>query len=129
MIRNKSTENTLCAERVQAVLTPMEKKLLDYLKLHQGEPVTRQELLEQVWGIHCIQKTRTVDCHIAKLRNKLNLQREIETVFKVGYLYHHRACPIGPKQVDGMDGPLGEAEGYSPARAVFCDFKMQVVPR
>lgn len=87
MIRNKNTENTRCLAQEQVVLTPTEKKLLDYLELHKGKTVTRKELLEHVWGIRCVQKTRTVDCHISKLRHKMNLQNEIEVVFKVGYLY------------------------------------------
>lgn len=68
-------------------LTKTEQKLLDYLQLHRGRIITRQELLENVWHAHSQANTRTVDIHISHLRCKLHLQDEIKTVFKVGYIF------------------------------------------
>lgn len=47
--------------------------ILQYLQLHSGRPVCREELLEQVWGYKQADaiETRTVDIHIAKLRRKI----------------------------------------------------------
>jgi two-component system phosphate regulon response regulator PhoB len=47
---------------------------------------TRDQLLEQVWGISTSLETRTVDTHVMRLRDKLGLARDyLETVRGVGY--------------------------------------------
>lgn len=68
-------------------LTPMEQQLLAFLQAHPGRVCTRQELLAAVWGVRCDQHTRTVDSHIAALRRKCALDRQLLTVYRVGYLY------------------------------------------
>ena len=45
----------------------------------------QSELLADAWGYAYIGASRTVDVHINRLRRKLGLAREIQTVFKVGY--------------------------------------------
>ena len=50
-----------------------------------GRVFTRQELLHRVWGITVPIHTRTVDIHIARLRQKLGLQGEIRAVMRKGY--------------------------------------------
>jgi two-component system alkaline phosphatase synthesis response regulator PhoP len=52
-------------------LTGRELQLLRYLVEHRGIPVSREELLEKVWGQIAGTLTRTVDMHIASLRQKL----------------------------------------------------------
>jgi DNA-binding response OmpR family regulator len=47
--------------------------------------LTREKLLELVWGFDYMGETRTVDVHIQKLRKKLCLDDCIKTVFKHGY--------------------------------------------
>jgi two-component system alkaline phosphatase synthesis response regulator PhoP len=54
-------------------LTSREFQLLRYLAEHSGITVSREELLEQVWGHTSGTMTRTVDMHVASLRQKLEL--------------------------------------------------------
>jgi DNA-binding response OmpR family regulator len=56
----------------QAVtLTAQEFKLLKYLASSAGRVVSREELLNEVWGYQNYPSTRTVDNHILRLRQKL----------------------------------------------------------
>jgi two-component system, OmpR family, alkaline phosphatase synthesis response regulator PhoP len=56
----------------QAVaLTPHEFKMLKYFAENSERVLSRDELLNQVWGYECYPSTRTVDNHILKLRQKL----------------------------------------------------------
>lgn len=72
-------------------LSPREFEVLRYLISHEGEIVTRDQLLEEVWGYNSFPLTRTVDNHIAKLRHKLetlpNEPQHIFTVHRVGYKF------------------------------------------
>ncbi len=52
-------------------LSAMEFKLLAYFIQHRGELLTRNELLDKVWGYDVMPATRTVDVHVASLRQKL----------------------------------------------------------
>jgi two-component system alkaline phosphatase synthesis response regulator PhoP len=52
-------------------LSAREFQLLRYLVDHRGATVSREELLKQVWGYSADIYTRTVDVHIASLRQKL----------------------------------------------------------
>ncbi|MCH2174102.1 MAG: response regulator transcription factor [Lentisphaeria bacterium] len=54
-------------------LTERELELLRYLSKSQGRPVSRDELLTHVWRISSGVETRTVDMHIARLRDKLRM--------------------------------------------------------
>ena len=72
-------------------LTPREFRLLGYLLEHRGEVVSREELLDAVWGYDTIPFTRTVDTHIAKLRKKIEDDasdpQHIITVHRLGYKF------------------------------------------
>ena len=63
----------------------MEFDLLTAFLQHPGIVLTREDLLQRVWGDEFIGETRTVDVHVASLRKKLNLNRELATVYKIGY--------------------------------------------
>lgn len=52
-------------------LSALEFKLLSYLVEHRGQVVTRDRLLEDVWGYDAVPYSRTVDVHVASLRQKL----------------------------------------------------------
>ncbi len=52
-------------------LSPREFKLLKFFLEHKGEVITRDQLLNAVWGYDGFPLTRTVDMHIAKLRHKI----------------------------------------------------------
>ena len=72
-------------------LSPREFKILKYLIEHRGEVVSREQLLDVVWGYDNFPLTRTVDMHIAKLRQKIedtpNEPRFIVTLHRVGYKF------------------------------------------
>jgi len=72
-------------------LAGKEMELLRYLIERRGQPVSREELLKGVWGYHPGVTSRTVDVHVAWLRQKLedNFQapRYIHTVRGVGYRF------------------------------------------
>ncbi len=66
-------------------LKPMEFDLLCAFIRHPGVVLTRETLLRRVWGDEFFGETRTVDVHVARLRQKLGLEHRITTVYKVGY--------------------------------------------
>ena len=57
-------------------LTRKEFDLLRYLVEHQGEVITRERLLDEVWGYDQFPTTRTVDTHILRLRQKFERDPE-----------------------------------------------------
>jgi DNA-binding response OmpR family regulator len=85
----KKLEATKAAKALD--LSPREFKILRYLIEHRGEVVTRDKLLDTVWGYDNFPLTRTVDMHIAKLRQKIedahNEPRHIITVHRAGYKF------------------------------------------
>jgi DNA-binding response OmpR family regulator len=72
-------------------LSAREYRLLKYLVVKTGSVVTRDELLDEVWGYNSYPTTRTVDNHIARLRQKVESDSEtpkhILTVHGVGYKF------------------------------------------
>ena len=72
-------------------MSPREFELLRYLIERKGDTVTRDQLLEDVWGYESYPSTRTVDTHIAKLRAKIgdsgSEPRWILTIHGVGYKF------------------------------------------
>lgn len=65
--------------------TPKEFELMEVLIKNRNIALSREKLLELVWGYEYIGETRTVDVHIQKLRKKLGLENRIVTVYKTGY--------------------------------------------
>ena len=70
---------------VETELTRQEFELLEVLILNQNIALSREKLLDLAWGYDYAGDTRTVDVHITKLRKKLNLERQIKTVYKTVY--------------------------------------------
>lgn len=72
-------------------LTLKEYELLAFLVKNRGKVISRNELLDSIWGYDYIGETRTVDVHIRHLRKKLeeveNGEKFIETVRGVGYRF------------------------------------------
>jgi DNA-binding response OmpR family regulator len=72
-------------------LTALELHLLQYLVEHRGEVLSREELLEKVWGYGAMPVTRTIDVRIASLRRKLERDPSrpelIVTVHGAGYRF------------------------------------------
>lgn len=65
--------------------------LLKYLVEHRGETLSREQLLNDVWGYHAMPSTRTVDVHVAWLRGKIEPNPKhpqfILTVHGLGYRF------------------------------------------
>jgi two-component system alkaline phosphatase synthesis response regulator PhoP len=72
-------------------LSAKELQLLRYFIAHQGETLSRNELLDAVWGWNAMPTTRTVDVHVAGLRRKLEREprapRHILTLHGLGYKF------------------------------------------
>lgn len=72
-------------------LTPLETRLLRYFVEHRNEVLTRDRLLDEVWGYNAAVATRTVDQHVASLRQKLERDpaqpEHILTRYGVGYKF------------------------------------------
>ncbi len=72
-------------------LSAREFEILRYLIRRRGEIVTRDQLLDEVWGYRSTPVTRTVDNHIARLRQKIEQDpsepRHIITVHRIGYRF------------------------------------------
>ena len=83
-----------------AGLTPTEFKLLYTLALDRGRVVTRDELLQKVWGRRETHRDRTVDVFVRRLRQKIDRPASqhsfIQTRFGVGY-------KLEPEAKDGSD--------------------------
>jgi two-component system alkaline phosphatase synthesis response regulator PhoP len=75
---------------VDAELTPLEFRLLYALAADRGRVVTRDELLQKVWGRRETHRDRTVDVYVRKLREKIDRRAPrhafIHTRYGVGYL-------------------------------------------
>lgn len=72
-------------------LTGRELKLAEVFAAHAGEVLTRDALLNAVWGVDYLGTTRTLDQHVAQLRKKIGAgidgREPIATVHGVGYRY------------------------------------------
>ncbi len=70
----------------KVILTAKEFSLLEHLLKNRGRVLTRDQLLNTIWGYDYFGTTRTVDVHIRRLREKIPLlSKAIETVPSVGY--------------------------------------------
>ena len=86
-----STRHEVQLDGQMLPMKPKEYDLLLYFAQHRGQVLSRERILEQVWGWEYIGGTRTVDVHVRWLRTKiekdlLNPQR-IVTVRGVGYRF------------------------------------------
>lgn len=80
------SSHTVVYKNQKVVLTLKEFELLQKLMENQGIVLTREKLLEDIWGYDYYGETRTVDVHIRTLRSKLNNDFDyIETIRGVGY--------------------------------------------
>jgi DNA-binding response OmpR family regulator len=78
--------HTVLLDGREVTLTAKEFLLLVYLLQHRGRVLSRDILLEQVWGYRYTGGTRTVDVHVRRLREKLPLLAEaLVTVKQFGY--------------------------------------------
>ncbi len=75
-------------------LTRKEFGLLKLLAQSKGRVLTREYLLDRVWGIDYDGETRTLDVHIRRLRQKLGIEGYIETAVGIGYRFVEVRKPI-----------------------------------
>ena len=87
IIINKE-KHTVLYKNLKVELAKKEFKLLELLTSKPGKVFTRQEILENVWGLEVVVGDRTIDVHIRKLREKINDQY-IKTVKGVGYKFEY----------------------------------------
>jgi two-component system alkaline phosphatase synthesis response regulator PhoP len=83
VLRRDSHEVTVAGEGVE--LTSKEFDLLACFLEHRGIVLSRERLLDLVWGVSYPGGTRTVDMHVAQLRRKLGAPEAIRTVRGAGY--------------------------------------------
>ena len=71
---------------VPANLTPKEFAILVYMAKNKGVVLSREKILEKIWGYEFFGEDRTVDTHIKMLRNSIGPYRNlIKTVWSIGY--------------------------------------------
>lgn len=79
------TARTVKKNGVPIELTVKEFDLLHQLIQNKGVVLYRERLFELVWGGFYSPESRTLDLHIQRLRKKLQWQKRIKTVYKIGY--------------------------------------------
>lgn len=70
-------------------LQPREYKLLEFLMRNAGQVVTRDMLLQHVWGYHFDPQTNVIDVHVSRLRQKIDREFDevlLTTVRGSGYI-------------------------------------------
>jgi DNA-binding response OmpR family regulator len=83
-------EYKVMCQNQEMVLPPKEMEMLYFLALHPNQVFTRQQLLEQIWGLDFEGDPRTVDVHIKRVREKLggsNPYWVVKTIRGVGYKF------------------------------------------
>ena len=71
-------------------LTSHEIRLLSFLVAHQGEVVSREQLLSEIWGYYFDPRSNVVEVCVGRLRKKLGPEAPIETIRRAGY----RLAPV-----------------------------------
>ncbi len=79
-------------------LTAKDFQLTRYMFEHQGELVSREQLLKTIWGISETVNTRTVDVHMSRIRRKLEIKPDmgykIKTIYQYGYRLEKVRAPV-----------------------------------
>jgi DNA-binding response OmpR family regulator len=78
-------------------LTAREFALLAFLSERRGQVLSREQLLEQVWGDRYHGGRRTVDVHVRRLRAKLHAHFPLETLRGVGYKFRSDSPPLAAR--------------------------------
>src|SRR5262249_35201877 len=77
-----------------AELTPTEFRLLYQLALERGRVVTRDELLQKIWGRRETHRDRTVDVFVRRLRDKIDRRASRHTFIQTRYGVGYRVAPV-----------------------------------
>lgn len=87
-VRIDKRARRVAVDGVAVDLSPKEYELLLYLQRNEGIVVSRDTILDHVWGFDYFGDPRVVDTHIKKLRGKLGAEaRHIRTVIRAGYKF------------------------------------------
>lgn len=83
------SDYSIIYHRKKIEMPPKEIELLYFLISNPNRVFTREQILDKIWGFDYYGETRTVDVHIKRLREKLNMddEWEIKTVWGVGYKF------------------------------------------
>jgi two-component system alkaline phosphatase synthesis response regulator PhoP len=103
----------------QLLLTPLEQSLLYLLAANAGRVLTRDEIMDHLWGVDFIAESNVVDTHVrnlrAKLQNSWREPRYIATVPGKGYRFmpesvDERRTPTGYPRGAASREPLGQGD-------------------
>jgi two-component system, OmpR family, response regulator len=89
LVVNKSNY-TIKVSGIDMELPPKELELLFFLASNPNKVFTREQLLEHVWGFDFYGDSRTVDVHVKRLREKIEIENQrwqLKTVWGVGYKF------------------------------------------
>jgi DNA-binding response OmpR family regulator len=92
LVINK-TNYTVRLNETELQLPPKELELLFFLASNPNRVYTREQLLEQVWDFNFFGDSRTVDVHIKRLREKIDVPGQVwqlKTVWGIGYKFEVR---------------------------------------
>ena len=84
-IRQDLSGHTVTLADEPVVLSPKEFDLLKVFLQHQNIALSRDKLLSMVWGYEYSGESRTVDIHVQRLRQKLDLADKLVTLPRIGY--------------------------------------------
>ena len=84
-IRQDLDSHTVTLEGKPVSLSPKEFDLLKVFLQHQNLALSRDKLLSMVWGYEYAGESRTVDIHVQRLRQKLDLADRLVTLPRIGY--------------------------------------------
>ena len=84
------SNRTLTQNGTEISLPPLEFDVLAVLMKNKNRTVSRDRILNEIWGEDYFGDIRTVDVRVANLRKKLNLSEEIRTISKAGYRLEER---------------------------------------
>lgn len=84
-IRQELGSHTVTLNGEPVALSPKEFDLLQVFLQHQNLALSRDKLLAMVWGYEYAGESRTVDIHVQRLRQKLNLTDYLVTLPRIGY--------------------------------------------
>lgn len=89
-IRLDDSKHEVYTSQGKCELTYKEYELLKYLIMNEGIVLTRDRIMENIWGVDFTGESRTLDMHIKTLRQKLGSSGKlVQTVRNVGYSLNH----------------------------------------
>jgi len=76
----------------EIVMTPLEFRIFSYLARHKDSDVTRQQMMDAIWGNTSKVTDRTIDTHMSNIRKKISAgDYEIRSVHSLGYRLQHKS--------------------------------------